>query len=373
MSSITEWNQLLRRAVAAFIEWRFRKRSASLALIGLGVSILVAALGGLAVRFRSGDTEFEFGGGASFALSAVGLAVGAALVGLGTWLLLQDRREEREARERKRVLVVEQRGLQRRFSTALREALPRALVGQIVEKVIDVTPYFRDGVLAEQAAAFMHVRDARAVLRQGLGDAQPADVTVVYGGVSPVPLTFLAGTFFDDESRVVVMDWDRTAEGWRTLDGVDDGDRLSEPDLSSVSDGTDEVSIAISVSYEVDVEAARRLDPSRPMLALRMGKVFVGNHWSEDKQCAMAETFVRTLSQLANRGVRTVHLFLAAPNSVVFRLGRCIDIRNMPTVQVYQHERSDPIVFPWSIMMPCHGAPEPAYCPTLPCEVTAAP
>lgn len=364
MAGKGDWDRLLRQAFAALIE-RFRKRSAGLALIGLGVPILVAALGGLVVRFRSGDTEFEFGGGASFALSVVGLVLGAALVGLGACILLQDRREERQARERKRVLVVEQRGLQRRFSTALRDALPSSLIGQVVEKVIDVTPYFRDGQLAEQAAAFMHVRDARIMLHQGLGDARPSDVTAVYGGVSPVPLTFLAGTFFDDESRVIVMDWDRAAEGWRALDAADDGDRLSEPDLSSLPDGTEEVSIAISVSYEVDVAAARRLDPSRPMVELRLGRVFVGNHWSEEKQQAMATTFVRILGQLSNRGIRTVHLFLAAPNSVVFRLGRCVDVRNMPAVQVYQHERSSPVAFPWSVLMPRHGASEPAYCPTL--------
>ena len=65
--------------------------------------------------------------------------------------------------------------------------------------------------------------------------------------------------------------------------------------------------------------------------------------------------------------MQTVHLFLAAPNSVVFRFGRSYDGRNMPSVIVHQYERSDPARFPWGVRMPYHGEPEPSlYIPTVP-------
>ncbi len=357
------WEERLGRGFDLLLDWLFRKRSIGLALVRSGTALAAVSVGGFAWRVKWGDAEFSFGGDAFLTLSLVGVGLGALLMAMGLRLVMRDHQAEARARERKRVLVVEQRGLQKRFSTPLKDAIPKALVGQIVERIIDVSPYFRDGALAEPAVAFMHVRDTRAVLRQGLGEVPPSDVTVVYGGVSPVPLTFLAGTFVEDESSVLIMDWDRIAGRWRQLDGEDDGDRFGEPDLAAIPAQTGEISVVVSVSHEVDEAAVRRLDPSRPLIALRLGKVAVGNHWSEVKQRALAEAFVRLLGALANRGVSEVHLFLAAPNSIVFRLGSHLD-RNMPAVTVYQREPSDPIGFPWGIRMPAHGSSEPSYCPT---------
>jgi hypothetical protein len=363
MSILRGWNERIGWAFRAFFEWQFRKRSAAILLMTTGGAVIVAAVGGLAFRAKWGEAELEFGGASSLALSITGIVLGGVIFALGLFLHLQDRLDERRAKERRRILVVEQRGLQRRFSTALKDALPTSMNGQIVEHVIDVTPYFRDGTLADPAVAFAHVRDARSILRQGLGDTSPADVTVVYGGVSPVPLTFLAGTFLEDESHVAIMDWDRTAGSWRELSEEDDGDRFNNLDLSTLPEGVEEVSLSISVSYEVDEAGVRRLDPDRPLLSLRLEKVSVGNHWSEDKQRAMADAFIQVLAFLAGRGVREVHLFLAAPNSVVFRFGRHLD-RNMPIVSVYQRESFDPLSFPWSVRMPYSANPEPSYCPT---------
>lgn len=357
------WEERLGRGFDLFLEWRFRKRSIALALVRSGATLAAVSVGGVAWRVRWGDAELSFGNDTFFALSLIGLSISVSLVVVGLLVVQRDHRVEVNARERKRILVVEQRGLQTRFSTPLKEAIPKLLVGQIVERVIDVSPYFRDGALTEPAAAFIHVRDTRAVLRQGLGEIQPSDVTVVYGGISPVPLTFLAGTFVEDESGVLIMDWDRIAGRWRQLDGDDDGDRFGEPDLTAIPTKTAEVSLIVSVSYEVDETAVRRLDPSRPVIALRLRTPAVGNHWSEAKQQALSEAFVRLLGMLASRGVSEVHVFLAAPNSFVFRLGSHLD-RNMPAVTVYQREPSDPTGFPWGVRMPAHGQSEAAYCPT---------
>lgn len=364
MPSRADWMNDLRRYLGLAVEWVFRKRSVGLRVMRCGAAFVLASLAGFTVSFRRGEDVLFFSSEAWLPLSIVVLFVGVVTLSLGLWLVLRDANEERAARERRRVLVVEQRGLQARFATPLRDALPPGPVGQRVEKVIDTSPYFRDGALADFGAAFMHVREARATLRLGLADTQPSDVTAVYGGVAPVPLTFLTGTYFDDLSRVIIMDWDRAANAWRALDGDDNGDGLSEPDPSLVPPGTDEVGLTISVSYAVDEDAARRILPGCPLLAMRMGQVEVGNHWSETKQRRMAEAFVRVMAKLADRGVRRVHLFLAAPNSVVFRLGRHLD-RNWPAVQVYQREPGDAVRFPWSIGMPSCEAPEPQLCSTM--------
>ncbi len=364
MPTRADWMNDLRRYLSLAVEWAFRKRSLGLRLIRCGAGIVIASLGGFFIRLQWGEVIVSLGSDVLMPLSISGLVIGVPLILTGGWFVWQDDREERAARERRRVLVVEQRGLQARFATPLRDALPRGLVGQRTEKVIDTSPYFRDGALAEFGAAFQRVRDAQVLLLDGLGDTPPSDLTAIYGGVAPVPLTFLTGTYFDDLSGVVIMDWDRAANAWRGLDGDDDGDGLSEPDLSLVRAGADEVALAISVSYEVDEEAARRILPGCVLLSMRMGRVEVGNHWSETKQRRMAEAFVRIMAKLADRGVRRVHLFLAAPNSVVFRFGRHLD-RNWPTVQVYQREPRDGGRFPWSIGMPSCENPQPQLCQAL--------
>lgn len=364
MPSSAEWESDFRRFLTLAVEWAFRKRSTGLRIMRFGASIVIVSLGGFTMSVKLGDAVISVGSDVLFPLSVAGLVIGAILLLFGGCLVFQDTRDDREARHRKRVLVVEQRGLQNKFATPLKDSLPRGLIGLTLAKVIDTSPYFRDGALVEFGTAFREVREARSALRQGLGDIEPSDVTVVYGGVAPIPLTFLTGTYFDDLSAVVIMDWDRAANAWRGLDGDDDGDSLSEPDLSVVSAGTDEVALAISVSYEVDESAARRLSDGWPLVDMRMGKVAIGNHWSEAKQQRIAETFVRVMAKLADRGVLQVHLFMAAPNSVVFRLGRHLD-RNWPALQVYQREPGDRIRFPWSIRMPSSSAPEPQLCSTV--------
>lgn len=363
MTSSAGWANGLRRALDLIVELIIRKRSNGLRVMRCGVPIVLASLGGLSFTATRGDTTLFFGSEVWFPLSIVGLVIGALLLAFGGWLLFQETKNEQAARQRKRVLVVEQRGLQKKFATPLRAALPSVLVGEPIEKVIDVSPFFRDGALVDFGSAFMEVREARSVLRQGLGDVEPSDVTVVYGGVAPVPLTYLTGTYFDDLSAVVLMDWDRTASAWRGLDGIDDGDSLSDADLTLVPPGAEDVALALSVSYEVDEAAVRGIDDGWPILEMRMGRVEIGNHWSETKQRRIADAFVRVMARLADRGVLQVHLFLAAPNSVVFRLGRHLD-RNWPALRVYQREPGDQIRFPWSIQMPSANAPQPQLCPT---------
>ena len=138
-------------------------------------------------------------------------------------------------------------------------------------------------------------------------------------------------------------------------DGVDEGEKkgLLHAAAFAASRGTkiepdpdSKIWLPAGRSYEWGL-AARRILPGCPLLSMRMGRVEVGNHWSEAKQRRMEDAFVRVMAKLADRGVRRVHLFLAAPNSVVFRLGRHLD-RNWPAVQVYQREPGDAVRFPWA-------------------------
>ena len=148
------------------------------------------------------------------------------------------------------------------------------------------------------------------------------DLTLVYGGIAPVPFTFLAGVLIDDESVVFIFDWDRHTEAWRQLDGSDDGKRFRGSGLDKIPVDTPEVALAVSVSYSVIGNDVRGKVGGIPFVALDLEGGSPDCHWSEEKQCALGSQFLDTVISLGNRGVECIHLFLAAQNSVAFRFGR---------------------------------------------------
>lgn len=335
-------------------------------LIKAGGLLLLASLGGFTVSasYRSGDTQsalnFDTGAGTPAAIgwTCFGLAVLLLLVGLA--LLVHDWRHERIENERRTVLVVEQRGLLKRTDAPLLAAVPGKVVGRRVGHIIDHTHFIQDGVVVDPARALDEVRHLRRDVQKRVEGVAPEDVAIVYGGVSPVPLTFLAGALLDDEGMVTLMDWDRHGERWRALDGEDDGERFMMPNLDVLPEHPGSVSLAISVSYRVDEDGVRQVSNGDPVLLVALEHPVPGNHWSETKQEALAKAFTELLVGLGNRGVKRVNLFLAAPNSVSFRFGRSYDGRNMPGLTVHQYEKSGTPSFPWGITVPHHGYKEPS-------------
>jgi len=177
----------------------------------------------------------------------------------------------------------------------------------------------------------------------------------VYGGLAPVPLTFLTGVLVDDEAPVVVMDWDRHLERWRSLDGEDDERRFDIVGLERIPIDAQRVVLAVSMSYEVDRPGIASKLPDLPIVEMRLPGGTPDSHWSIEKQRALGQQFLNTVIALANRGVTQLHLFLAAQNSVVFQWGRLYDKRNLPAVVVYQYQKEYTPPYPWGVQMPVAG------------------
>ena len=83
-------------------------------------------------------------------------------------------------------------------------------------------------------------------------------------------------------------------------------------------------------------------------------------HWSEDKQHALGRQFLNAAVDLGNHGVKRIHLFLAAQNSVAFRFGRLYDKRNLPAIVVYQFQKDSAPPYPWGVLMPVCSIPYPS-------------
>lgn len=340
--------------IRSITDWLTRRRS--LATVQLTGGISLVALGLLGGHL-SVDYEGSFGALSLRANSEVylPLSILAFVAGLGLIIVgLRTGFEERALLHRRRWVVVEQRGLRNTADTPLAAALGPAAAGSRIETVLtDIRSRLRDGAVVDPEGALEAVTLVKASLEARTGEGDRADGQIAYGGLMPVPYTFLTGMLLDDENRLSTYDWDRTDECWRLVEGADDGDRfVLEPLPASV---TPDTVLSVSVSYRIDPNVVAAVFPMHSAAHLRLPLGSADCHWSAEKQAELARTFLETVKSLAARGAKTVHLLIAAPNSVVFRLGRAYDKRNLPAAIVYQYEASRTPPYPWGVQLPTSG------------------
>ena len=344
--------------------WLFRRRSPALRIMRIGLALAISSGTGRALNvsllFKSGHVNVSFdGAGETSSVLVYVVIAGLCLIGAGfIWEVIRYRAEQRRLSRRK-VIVVEARGLRDTSGTPLLDAIPSSLQGHRDHVLIDIRQRVKDGEVLKPEAALEDLISLPADLRRREGGLDRSDFMLVYGGLTPVPFTFLTGVLIDDEGAVLIFDWDRHTEAWRQLDGMDDGKRFKSAGLSQVPGDAQEVALAVSVSYSVNTDDVWAKVGGFPVVMLDLEDGSPNCHWSEEKQRALGEQFLDTVISLGNRGVRRIHLFLAAQNSVVFRFGRLYDKRNLPEVIVYQFQRSETPPYPWGILMPVSGIDRP--------------
>ena len=342
----------------SFVEWLFRPRSVGLALIRGGITLfgLIFAFGfifNLSWPISNGhiDLKIDTSNGTPQLIAYLIAALASGLILLGGWL--EFRRFQRL--QRKRVIAIEMRGLRDSHGDPLVEAIPPRFEGNREQLLIDVRQ-LDDGKISSPSHALARILQLPNDLKGRIDGVDRDEVTVIYGGLAPVPYTFLVGVLLDDEARLEVMDWDRTQQSWRTLDEPDDGARFEISGMDGIAKGQDTVVLAVSGSYDIDLAGVRERFPTLPIVALDLTQRSTSSHWSDAKQSALCSQFLDTLIALSARGVQTIQLFLAAPSSMVLNLGRSYDKRNLPAVIVHQYERSETPPFPWGLLMPVSGA-----------------
>lgn len=355
---VSTFDYVLRTAV----DWLVRRRTPAVLLIRTGASLAIASIGGgwaINIAIYDRTSSFLLGvdtaGGLSL-LTYLQLLVGVVGLGsIGVGIQWERTRQRREAERlaRRKVIVIEQRGLRSSAEAPLVDAVPTSIEGTRDPLLVDIRERIRDGVVTAPDAALERVVTIRRDLETRLSGRDRSDLDIIYGGLLPVPFTFLTGMLLDDEGRITVFDWDRGPETWRSLDGVDDGERFNTPVLPSPLGS--EVVLVLSVSYRADLPAIERTFPGVPVVHLHLPTLSSDNHWSAQKQQALAQSFFETVKALGAGGVHHIRLVIAAQNSVVFRLGRIYDKRNLPDATVYQYERSSNPPYPWGVRLPTHG------------------
>lgn len=356
-------NHFFREAV----EWLFRRRSLPLRIVWFGVFCFSLAFGtgwilDFSFPFQGGQVSFSFNsaGGTPAVIVYVVAGFGAALIVVGLVWMISDYRTDQQRIARKKVIVIEARGLRDSGGSPLINAIPPKVKGHRDQVPVDLRQHVKDGEIFAPETALEILRSLPNDLKRRENGFDRRDLTLVYGGLTPVPFTFLTGVLLDDERSVETFDWDRHAETWRRLSDTDDGKRFQIPDLTKVvPTGSKEVALAVSVSYRVALEDVQKKVGDMPVVKLILDGGSPDCHWSEDKQRALGQQFLNTAIDLSNLGIECIHLFLAAQNSIVFRLGRVYDKRNLPKIVVYQYQRNATPPYPWVVLMPVCGIDQP--------------
>ncbi|AHD17295.1 SAVED domain-containing protein [Pseudomonas asiatica] len=344
------------------IDWFVRPKNFGLSLIRNGVVLIGLSLaGGLIgkIIFVSASVQLQASvdttGGPAAWMVITAFAVGLVMIIAGAGFNLHDRKQL----ARQRVVLLEQKGLFK-IDTPLDSTVRDTIGGNVERILVDIREGLTEGRISSPEIALQKVVEGRGDLVRRLEGENKNDVKIAYGGLMAVPFTFLTGYLLDDEGgSVQVFDWDRFGAGqWRLIEkGVDDGRRLEI--VASPNGVADEVVLAISISYPVDEAGIAATFPSFPIMHLKMQELSSNAHWSQEKQSALAEQFLQAVKLLSGQGTKTIHLVLAAPNSVVFNLGRSYDRRLLPTAIIYQYERSSVPVYPWGVALPSHEHNQP--------------
>jgi hypothetical protein len=279
------------RMLRAFFEFWTRRRTIAGALLTAGVAVLGLGVGGLP------DGEVAY----SDPQRTLGLSLRSAdvlpreanllMLGLGTLLLLGglgvgvvDFVQTYRLNARRKSIIVEVRGLHSSPDTPVNAAdlgLPR---GAVDRQVVDFRPS-SEGELVNPALALDKLAGMKRAVESACGDRAPEDVSLAVGGLAAVPCMFLVGMLFDNESAIIVFDWDRNGKKWGPTDGLDDGKRMAPMDPPTIPAGSEEAVLAVSLSYAVEESALqRRFGPEVPVVHLRAEEMLADRYWSLEKQ-----------------------------------------------------------------------------------------
>lgn len=343
------------------IDWWFRVATIERYLVGTGAGLLIAIkgvplilellrliLGTVPEGFVRFETALE-------TIDALIFGVALLLIVVGIAFAVARFIGEARVQSKLRNIVIEARGLRDDDGNPLADTVAQCQKGLVVPILLDLRNRLDGQVIAPERAlneiATMH----RSVLQNQKGGDR-ADLTTIYGGLTSVPYTFLTGVLLDDEGTIITYDWDRAQEAWRKIEGPDDGAQFHVDGIEAIG-AAPEVVLATAFSYPIqDDDLATTFD--LPKVRLTLEGMSSDGHWSQQKQSRLAQAFLEVVKSLAGKGVKRLHLVLAAPNSVVFTFGRRYDRRNLPEIVVYQYQRGEPIAYPWGVSMPIAGLGE---------------
>lgn len=320
-----------------------------------GLSIVGLCLGvnpflSFASSFNGFQTTFSFGEG--FQLPTVVLSlvaiVGVILIIYSIVVHVQHQKIE----DKKRIISIEHFGLKVPINNKISSFIPKHVNGRVERLLLDQTSFVDDkGSVTDPIQSLSRISYIRKDLLSRIADTDKADITVVYGGLSSVPYTFLVGSMLDDQDDLLILDWERGKKRWQEISSVFP---VLEPEVSVVKEVSDcnEAALVFSISYGASLSSIERLLPDCSITHINTNNYVHDNHWCKEQQIRWADIFIEQMRMLSSKKMQRVHIFIAAQNSVVFRLGQHFDNRNFSAGSIYQYDQGCKNEYPWAIDLP---------------------
>jgi hypothetical protein len=232
---------------------------------------------------------------------------------------------------------------------------PHLRKSEIIPLPITQSALFKDGILQNPKEALRLQSDFKAQLST-LRRSHPA-APVGYCGKAHIPLAFTVAHLALSEVPVLHFEFDRTNGGWRHLD-----DRSTTPLDLEVSitappqRSKGEAVLTVAISYPIDriyVAQIVHNPVAHASIAIKSPRIDCITHASHIEEIAGA--FRRCLDQLTPAA--RIHLFLAAPMSVVVALGRRLSPTLHSAVVVHNFTDKTNPKYAWGIHVNAKGGP----------------
>ena len=351
--------------ITKYIEWKFRVKKLGPTMFFAGIGLITLSVGtGYSLQYESqtsiGINKIIFNSSTSeFWVQITVLILGTLFSIAGGYLWTRSTLEESSNEKKKRMVVIEQRGLRDTTDDALSDFLSKEFKGQIKEITVDIREGIIDGKVIAPEAALEKVKNITFSLQESCKNISSENLSIIHGGLLPVPYTFLTGLLLDDENNITSYDWDREVESWRKIEGDDDKNRFKLKLPDSLNNAK-EVVLSVSVSYKTDMDNIKLSFPNMPIIEMEMDNISTQSHWSNDKQSALAIQFLDFVKTLDTKGIKIINLVIAGQNSLIFRFGRIYDKRNLPEAVIWQYERTETPAFNWGIQLPVGSVSHPS-------------
>lgn len=175
----------------------------------------------------------------------------------------------------------------------------------------------------------------------------PDDIEVYVGGLAPVPFLFLLGNALEDERPIHWVEYDRVKKKWAWSHEGEHIDIWGYK-LPNALSGS-EVVIKAGITYTISDNDIEQVFPSIPVIVWEPANKLLQKVIDEESCIEITNEFKALIVELHALGINKINLLLACSSALTMRLGSVVDPRNMPLIIVYQYEKEDPLIYPWSL------------------------
>lgn len=218
--------------------------------------------------------------------------------------------------------------------------------------VIDAHQFYKNGSIKYPQEALKRTLSIEGIV-QAKSRVEDENSKYYYGGIAQVPLTFVAGTLFENTRNIQIYDWNRVNEktylienGGKPLNFV-----VEEPKKPLGN----KIIIEVALTYPIDHNNTVDTIGDLPTIKIQAKNLEIDNTSTKEAQESVYKEFHRLLDKYFSSNVNEIHVFVSAQNSMVFQLGRQLNKRVHKEIIVWQYEAQNEHPNPWGVSISNDG------------------